>query len=66
MHQKVNSSVSKGATNSFNEMFPLARMIPQAVMHRGYQNQKGANKGGGGEEIQILVILWEHNHWIPP
>ena len=36
MYQKVNSSiVSKGAMNSFKEMFPLARMFPLAVMHRG-------------------------------
>ena len=26
--------VSKGAVNSFKEMFPLARMFPVAVMHR--------------------------------
>ena len=33
-YQKVNSSiVSKGAMNSFNEMFPLARVFPLAVMH---------------------------------
>ena len=77
MHQKVNSSVSKGATNSFNEMFPLARMIPQAVMHRGYQNQKGANKGGGGErrskfwsfcenimtEYPHRISFFHHNSW---
>ena len=36
MYQKVNSSiVSKGAMKSFNERFPLARMFPLAVMHRG-------------------------------
>ena len=34
-YQKVKSStVSKGARNSFKEMFPLARMFPLAVMHR--------------------------------
>ena len=34
-YQKVNSSiVSKGVMNSFNEMFPLARMFPQVVMNR--------------------------------
>ena len=34
-YQKVDSSiVSKGAMNNFNEMFPLARMFPLAVMHR--------------------------------
>ena len=33
-YQKVNGSiVSKDAMNSFNEMFPLARMFPLAVMH---------------------------------
>ena len=32
--EKVDSSiVSKDAMNSFNEMFPLARMFPPAVMH---------------------------------
>ena len=36
-YQKINSYiVSKGAMNSFKEMFPLARMFPVAVMHRGY------------------------------
>ena len=35
MYQKVNSSiVSESAMNSFNEMFPLARMFPLAIMHR--------------------------------
>ena len=34
-YQMINSSiVSKGAMNSFNEMFPLARMFPLAVMRR--------------------------------
>ena len=34
--QKVNSSIiSKGAMNNFKETFPLARMFPLAVMHRG-------------------------------
>ena len=34
-YQKVTSSiVSKDAMNSFNEMFPLARMFPLALMHR--------------------------------
>ena len=34
VYQKVNSSiVSKGVINSFNEMFPLARMFTLAVMH---------------------------------
>ena len=33
-YQKVNSSfVSKGPMNSFNKMFPLARIFPLAVMH---------------------------------
>ena len=37
-YQKVNSSiVSKGDMNSFNEIFPLARMFPLAVIHRGYK-----------------------------
>ena len=37
-YQNINSSiVSKGAMNSFNEIFPLARMFPLAVIHRGYE-----------------------------
>ena len=32
--------------NSFNEMFPLARMFPIAVMHRG-----DPNKSGGAEKF---------------
>ena len=33
-YRKVNSSiVLKGAMNSFNVMFPLARMFPVAVIH---------------------------------
>ena len=40
-YQMVNSSVvSKGAMNSSNEMFPLARMFPLAVMHRVYLRRK--------------------------
>ena len=36
LSQKVNGSVvSKGAMNSFQEMFALVRMFPLAVMHRG-------------------------------
>ena len=36
MYQKVSSCiVYKGAMNSFNEMLPLARMFPLAVMHMG-------------------------------
>ena len=43
-YQKVNSSiVSKGAMNNFNEMFPLARMFPLAVMHRGYSKKGGVS-----------------------
>ena len=35
-YQKVSSSiVSKGAMNSFDEMFQLARMFPLAKIHRG-------------------------------
>ena len=41
-YQKVDSSmVSKGAMNSFNEMFPLARMFPLAVMHSGSNSLGG-------------------------
>ena len=37
-YQMINSSlVSKGAMNSFKEMFPLARLFPLTVMHRGYR-----------------------------
>ena len=33
-YQRINSSiVSKGAMNSFKEIFPLARIFPLAVMH---------------------------------
>ena len=33
-YQKVNNSiVSKNAINSLNEMLPLTRMLPQAVMY---------------------------------
>ena len=40
-YQKVNGSiVSKDAMNSFNEMFPLARMFPLAVMHTPHTPQK--------------------------
>ena len=43
-YQKFNSSiVSKGAMNNFNEMFPLARMIPLAVMHRGCSKKRGVS-----------------------
>ena len=35
-YQKVNTSiVFRGAMNNFNEMFPLAKIFPLAVMHRG-------------------------------
>ena len=36
-YQKVNSSiiVSTGVMNDFNERFPLAKMFPLAVMHKG-------------------------------
>ena len=32
-YQNVNSSIISKVMNSFNEMFPLARMFPLAVMH---------------------------------
>ena len=43
-YQKLNSSiVSKGAMNNFNEMFPLTRMFPLAVMHRGCSKKGGVS-----------------------
>ena len=41
MYQKINSSiVSKGAMNSYKEMFPLARMFPLAVMQVFYRTKR--------------------------
>ena len=35
--------------NSFNEMFPLARMFPLPVMHRGMGG------GGGGRSLKTEI-----------
>ena len=46
MYQKVNSSiVSKGAMNSFKEIFPLVRMFPLAVTHEAVKLNLEWDKG---------------------
>ena len=53
-HQKVNSSiVSKGAVNSFNEMFSLAKMFSQAVMHMVITKTMDESQTGTDESRRV-------------
>ena len=55
-HHKVNSSiVSKGAMNSYDEMFPLAKMFSLAVIHMGYPKLVTQIDIGMSGYIQIMT-----------
>ena len=61
-YQKVNSSiVSKGAMNSFNEMFPQA-MFPLVAMHKGSQNSLvckfSSNTGINKTKLRFTLEGW--------
>ena len=65
-YQKLNSSVvSKGAMKSFNEMFPLVRIIfPLAVMHICVYVCVCVCGGEGGETFVKFNKLGDQNKWI--
>ena len=63
-YQKINSSIiSKGVMNSFKVMFPLARMFPLAVMHKGFEQfleirkYRGVFRSTFIKEIPVKVHL---------